>query len=124
MVPLRLRGSLGTGGLLMGCSERGMDFAKMWAEHKAQFCLAALLADAKLVDLQWRQEADAVRLSSRERECLLWLSKGLRNDRIAERLGISNHTVELHLANARRKLQAATREQALAQAVIRGLVEP
>jgi DNA-binding CsgD family transcriptional regulator len=76
------------------------------------------------VELQWRQEADAVRLSSRERECLLWLSKGLRNDRIAERLGISNHTVELHLANARRKLQAATREQALAQAVIRGLIEP
>jgi DNA-binding CsgD family transcriptional regulator len=46
----------------------------------------------------------------------------LRNDRIAEKLGISRPTVELHLANARRKLNAKTREQALARAVALGLL--
>jgi DNA-binding CsgD family transcriptional regulator len=47
----------------------------------------------------------------------------MRHDRIAERLGISRPTVELHLANARRKLNARTREQALARAVAFGLLE-
>lgn len=64
------------------------------------------------------------RLSRRERECLLWLAAGLRNDRIAERLGIRGATVELHLRNARRKLGARTREQAVARAVALGLVDP
>lgn len=66
--------------------------------------------------------ATAVGLSSRERECLQWLAQGLRNDRIAERMGISNPTVEMHFARARRKLGAATREQALAKAVALGLI--
>jgi DNA-binding CsgD family transcriptional regulator len=47
----------------------------------------------------------------------------MRYDRIAERLGISRPTVELHLANARRKLGARTREQALAKAVALGLLD-
>ena len=63
-------------------------------------------------------------LSVRERECLLWLSRGLRNDDIAERLSLSRSTVEFHLVNVRRKLNASTREQALAIAVHGGLIEP
>ena len=71
-----------------------------------------------------RKRPEAVRLSPREREALLWLAAGLRNDPIAERMGITNPTVELHLANARRKLGAATREQALVRALVFGLVVP
>jgi DNA-binding CsgD family transcriptional regulator len=59
----------------------------------------------------------------RERECMTWLAIGLRYDRIAERLGIARPTVELHLLNARRKLGAKTREQALAKAVALGLLD-
>ncbi|CAA7622180.1 putative Glycerol metabolism activator [Magnetospirillum sp. LM-5] len=62
-------------------------------------------------------------LSPRERESLLLLSQGLRNDMIAHRLNVSVPTVELHLANARRKLGAATREQAIATAVLLGLLD-
>jgi DNA-binding CsgD family transcriptional regulator len=47
----------------------------------------------------------------------------MRHDRIAERLGITRPTVELHLANARRKLRARTREQALAKAITLGLLD-
>ena len=63
------------------------------------------------------------KLSPRERECLRWLAAGLRYDRIAERLGISLVTVELHVANAKRKLCAKTREQALAIAVALRLLD-
>lgn len=55
-------------------------------------------------------------LSPRERECLGLVADGLRIKAIAAELGIRPVTVELHLANARRKLGAANREQAVALA--------
>jgi len=39
-------------------------------------------------------------------------------------MGISVSTVELHLRKARRKLGAATREQALVKALSLGLIRP
>ncbi len=86
--------------------------------------LAAFCLDARIVELDREEAERAIRLSARERECLLWLSRGLRNERIAERIGISPPTVELHLANARRKLAADTREQALARAIMLGIITP
>lgn len=64
----------------------------------------------------------AVTLSIREQECLKLLADGRLNDRIAEMLNISPGTVEFHIRNARRKLGAATREQALAKAITLGLI--
>ena len=59
-------------------------------------------------------------LSQRERDCLSFLANGLRVSRIAERMAISEVTVELHLRNARRKMKAATTPQALARAMLTG----
>lgn len=59
----------------------------------------------------------ALALSAREREVLEWLSRGLQSVAIAERMRIEPVTVAKHLHNARRKLGARTREQALAIAV-------
>jgi DNA-binding CsgD family transcriptional regulator len=56
-------------------------------------------------------------LTARESEVLQWLSQGLRTARIAERMGIEPVTVSKHLAACCRKLDARTREQALAIAV-------
>ena len=61
-------------------------------------------------------------LTEREREALGLLADGHRNDRIAHRMSISVSTVEMHMANARRKLGARTREQALVEAIRRGLI--
>lgn len=61
-------------------------------------------------------------LTSREIECLNALADGLTNDGIARRLHISVPTVAMHLTNARRKLEAVTREQAIAIAMRRGLL--
>ncbi|MBD8893186.1 helix-turn-helix transcriptional regulator [Roseibium litorale] len=55
-------------------------------------------------------------LSRREHQCLSLIADGLRIKAIAAELGIKPVTVDLHLANARKKLGAATREQAVALA--------
>ena len=62
-------------------------------------------------------------LSPREREALQWLAAGLQTARIAERMGLAVPTVEKHLAGARARLGARTREQALALALTRGELE-
>lgn len=59
-------------------------------------------------------------LSNREKECLFALCQGMRNEQIADSLKIKPVTVEYHLANARKKLNAKTREQALAIALKMG----
>ncbi len=75
-------------------------------EREIRFCLTALLG---------RLSTKEVSLTQREREALQLLAVGLRNRQIADAMGVREVTVEMHLANARRKLGAATREQAIAQ---------
>jgi DNA-binding CsgD family transcriptional regulator len=65
---------------------------------------------------------DAVRLSPREADVLCWLSQGLDTETIALRMKLAPVTVTKHLAAARRRLGARTREQALAIALTRGLL--
>jgi len=63
-------------------------------------------------------------LTPRERECLEWLAQGLTNAGIASKLGVAVPTVAMHLASARRRLGAQTREEAVATAVGLGLIKP
>ncbi|WP_306025700.1 helix-turn-helix transcriptional regulator [Oceaniradius stylonematis] len=63
-------------------------------------------------------------LTPRERDILLWLASGLRNDQIAYRANIAEVTVRKHLISIRRKLNARTREQAIAIAVRDGWIVP
>ena len=60
-------------------------------------------------------------LSRREVEVLRLLAAGDSNGEIARRLGLSPHTVERHLANIYRKLDARGRAEATAFAVRHGL---
>jgi DNA-binding CsgD family transcriptional regulator len=48
----------------------------------------------------------------------------MSNTKISEELAISVPTVALHLVQARRKLGAKTREQALILAYQKGLIDP
>ena len=61
-------------------------------------------------------------LTQRERDVLLRYSEGLRPERIAERLGLSRVTVDMHAANARRKLGTQTMPAAVAKAIRYGLI--
>jgi DNA-binding NarL/FixJ family response regulator len=60
------------------------------------------------------------RLTEREQEVLEWLSQGLSNRRIAEQLGISEHTVKFHIAAIYGKLNASSRTEAVNHALRRG----
>jgi DNA-binding NarL/FixJ family response regulator len=61
-------------------------------------------------------------LTRRELEVLPLLADGLTNRRIAERLGISEHTVKFHVNAILGKLGAATRAEAVARAARLGLL--
>ena len=61
-------------------------------------------------------------LTSRELEVLALLAEGLRNVHIAERLVLSARTVDHHVSAILRKLKAATRTEAAAQAVQLGIL--
>ena len=98
-------------------------FGKLTDAHHKEVWLGAALAQVAIIqDIEeggygenWLKMApDRIRLSSREVEVIKWLSLGLRNDRIAERLGISVATVNFHITSAKKKLGASTREQAVA----------
>ncbi|MBA5778997.1 LuxR family transcriptional regulator [Stappia sp. F7233] len=61
-------------------------------------------------------------LTPREIECLKWAADGKTEWEISVILTISEHTADKHLANAQRKLRAANRAQAIANAMRLGLI--
>ena len=58
-------------------------------------------------------------LSPRQREVIELVAEGLTSTQIADRLGVSPETVRTHLRNARLKLGASTKAQAVAVAMLR-----
>lgn len=62
------------------------------------------------------------KISKRECECLQWTTEGLTTSDIARVLGISESTVTFHLQNAMIKLDASNRQQAIARAIMLGLL--
>lgn len=65
---------------------------------------------------------DHVELTPREIECLKWAAAGKSEWEISQILGISEHTSEKHLLNAKHKLGAVNRVQAVAEAIRRGCI--
>jgi len=56
-------------------------------------------------------------LTDREKDILRYLALGLRPDRIAEKMQLQLATIYMHISKARRRLGAATREQAISIAM-------
>jgi DNA-binding CsgD family transcriptional regulator len=65
-----------------------------------------------------------VDLNDREVEALTWVARGKTSAEIAQILGLSKRTIDFHIDNARSKLGAATRTQAVIKAADGGLIEP
>ncbi|MCB5408748.1 LuxR family transcriptional regulator [Pseudogemmobacter faecipullorum] len=63
-------------------------------------------------------------LSSRETEILQWIAAGKSQQDVADILGISIRTVEVHLRSAREKLYSLTTPQAVARAIALHLIYP
>jgi len=65
-----------------------------------------------------------VALNERERECLTWSARGKTSPEIAAILNLSKRTVNFHIENACRKLNVATRTEAVAKAAAGRLIGP
>jgi DNA-binding CsgD family transcriptional regulator len=68
-------------------------------------------------------KANAGGLTARELEVLTLVATGMRNAEIAESLILSRRTVDSHIAAIMRKLDAATRTQAVLRATDLGIIE-
>ena len=62
-------------------------------------------------------------LTPREVDILAAVGEGLSNKAVARKLGISAHTVKFHMEAIFDKLDAATRAEAVAKGLRRGLIE-
>lgn len=102
--------------LMSDMNETG--FEAMFAEQGADLMLCAQVIHASIAaDTHAR-----ILLSARERDCLTLVATGCRMAEVAGRLDISEATVELHLRNARKRLGARTRDEAVARALISGAI--
>lgn len=61
-------------------------------------------------------------LTARELEVLVMLAEGLGNGQIADRLGVSDHTIKFHISSILDKLGASTRTEAVTMALRMGLI--
>jgi len=61
-------------------------------------------------------------LTHREEEVLCCLVQGFIKKEIADHLGISLHTVDMHLRNVYRKLHVSTQTEAVSKAIRKGIV--
>jgi DNA-binding response OmpR family regulator len=65
-----------------------------------------------------------VQLNDREVETLTWVARGKTSAEIAQILGLTKRTVDFHIDNARTKLGATTRTQAVIKAATGRLIDP
>jgi DNA-binding response OmpR family regulator len=82
--------------------------------------IAARLAGVARNDL-WPKTID---LNDREVEVLTWAARGKTSAEIAKILGLTKRTVDFHIDNAREKLGAATRTEAVIKAATGRLIQP
>lgn len=99
------------------------------AEAMADLHLLTIHAHVRLAALHARQpaarpEATGAALSVREIEALACVFAGLTDLGAARKMGIGERTARFHIDNARRKLGAKTRAQAVAAALAMGLLHP
>lgn len=115
---IRLKGARGLAGWNIGSSLSRREVDTLRAHSELGLRFAAQHAHDALAQTRFKTSAC---LSPREVQCLQYLAQGYRTKDIARTLGLSTAAIELYLRNARRKLGAATREQAIAIVTAQGI---
>jgi len=121
-IPIRTAHGLGTN--MIGLHAGGLswrEFDRIWAEHGSRLITIVSAFDTALR----RDHLDELfPLTASERDCLCWLAAGLKPKQIADRLHLTDKQVEKRLINARTRLGAATAPQAVATALLLGVIAP
>lgn len=107
----------------MNLAVTGTDLLRSPADRHALQLLSLYYHDAVEHELV-RRWTDGIRLTAREREVLTWTAQGKTSWEVAQILHLAERTVVFHIENAKTKLGASTRSQALVRAVMLGLITP
>jgi LuxR family quorum sensing-dependent transcriptional regulator len=91
-------------------------------EESLAIQVAGLALTERLMTFADEEAAPPVRLTSRERDSLALVADGKTDWEISVILGVSEATARFHVDNARRKLGAVTRAQAVARLVNQRLI--
>lgn len=102
--------------LHLGFGRRDFD-----ADEARTIHMAGLMLTERLMEFA-DAAPDTADLTTRERDCLAYAADGHTDHQIADLLGISEPTVRFHFNNARRKLGAVNRTQAVARFATRGML--
>ena len=86
--------------------------------------LAAIIAARLAGVARARLWPKTIALNEREVEVLTWVARGKTSADIAQILGLTKRTIDFHIDNARDKLGAATRTEAVVKAASGRLIEP
>lgn len=107
-----------------GCLPKTATGAELLEAARGVVAGESILHPAATTALLEQLRGDTTResLTPRESEVLRYIAAGQTNKAIALKLGISEHTVKFHLSSAMSKLGAASRAEAVATAIRRGLI--
>ena len=92
-------------------------------QDAGDWLLEGAAADANGAGRKEGPDTQRAPLTPREREIVKLLAHGLTGEEIAKELVISPETVRIHVRNARRRLGARTRPQAIALAIRSGQID-
>ena len=92
----------------------GFERCEMSTQEAKAVQLAGLMLTEHLMTLAEPPPADEIRLTRRERDAIAWVAEGKSDWEISVILGLAEATVRFHVDNARRKLGAVNRAQAVA----------
>ncbi len=124
-IPMRLQGSTRFGGFNLGASQKRADFERIILPKSEMFRAFCLFAHRRIEELRDGTASSMTQrnLSPREKQCITLIAAGRRIPQIADALSVSIPAVRLYLRNARGKLGASTKEQAVAFAMQKGLLD-
>lgn len=88
----------------------------IWAAMNTHEAFLALSDD--------NEDGGRVRLTDRERDCLLWTARGKTAWEVGQILTIAEETVLFHLKNASRKLGVFSKHHAVVKAIVQGYILP
>lgn len=93
--------------------------------HAGNSAIDATILQKMMTQISTNQETQRIeKLTAREMEVLTLVGKGFTNKAIGVQLGISDRTVQGHLAHVFAKLKAASRTEAVMRAVSLGWLPP
>lgn len=110
--------------LLLHSEDANFDLREWSRLFEKPFWRYAIFLHEFLVSKLLTHSAHAPQLSPRETECLAWTMAGRSAKEIADILCLSEHTVNEYIKTASAKLGATNKTQAVARAIVAGLLTP